>query len=117
MKVRKLLEIQSKFEDRIVPSDMNENDLEEHYSESKEDWISILDMDLIHLIRSYSKCIRKSNLTNKINGSEKEDLREKLDTILKETYNAREIIDKIETESFNGQSYSSRQHELNERNK
>jgi len=76
MKVRKLLEIQSKFEDRIVPSDMNENDLEEHYSESKEDWISILDMDLIHLIRSYSKCIRKNNLANKINDSEKGDIKE-----------------------------------------
>ena len=76
MKVRKLLEIQSKFEDRIIPSDMNENDLEEHYSESKEDWISILDMDLIHLIRSYSKCIRKNNLANKINDSEKGDIKE-----------------------------------------
>ena len=96
MKVRKLLEIQSKFEDRIVPSDMNENDLEEHYSESKEDWISILDMDLIHLIRSYSKCIRKNNLTNKINDSEREDLREKLDSILTNIYSAREIIDKNE---------------------
>ena len=55
---------------------MNENDLEEHYSESKEDWISILDMDLIHLIRSYSKCIRKNNLANKINDSEKGDIKE-----------------------------------------
>tara|TARA_R100000742_G_C4193846_1_gene25067 strand:- start:65 stop:358 length:294 start_codon:yes stop_codon:yes gene_type:complete len=96
MKVEKLLEIQSKFEDRAVPCDMNEDDLEKHYSESKDKYINILDMDLIHLVRSYSKCIRKNNLTNKINDSDKEDLREKLDTILKETYNAREIIDKNE---------------------
>ena len=92
MKVRKLLEIQSKFEEAVIPNDMNDDKLEEHFSNSKEDWISILDMDLIHLIRSYSKCIRKSDLTNRINDSEKEDLREKLDTILKETYNARELL-------------------------
>ena len=92
MKVRKLLEIQSKFEEAVIPSDMNDDKLEEHFSNSKEDWISILDMDLIHLIRAYSKCIRSNNLTNKINDSEKEDLRGKLDTILKETYNARELL-------------------------
>ena len=96
MKVRKLLEIQSKFEEAVIPNDMNDDKLEEHFSNSKEDWISILDMDLIHLVRAYSKCIRSNNLTNKINDSEKEDLRGKLDTILKETYNAREIIDKNE---------------------
>ena len=92
MKVRKLLEIQSKFEEAVIPSDMNDDKLEEHFSNSKEDWISILDMDLIHLVRAYSNCIRSNNLTNKINDSEKEDLREKLDTILKETYNARELL-------------------------
>ena len=92
MKVRKLLEIQSKFEEAVIPSDMNDDKLEEHFSNSKEDWISILDMDLIHLVRAYSKCIRSNNLTNKINDSDKEDLREKLDTILKETYNARELL-------------------------
>ena len=96
MKVRKLLEIQSKFEEAVIPSDMNNDELEKHYSESKDKEINILDMDLIHLVRSYSKCIRSNNLTNKINDSDKEDLREKLDTILKETYNAREIIDKNE---------------------
>ena len=67
MKVRKLLEIQSKFEEAVIPSDMNDDKLEEHFSNSKEDWISILDMDLIHLVRAYSKCIRSNNLTNKIN--------------------------------------------------
>ncbi len=92
MKVRKLLEIQSKFEEAVIPNDMNDDKLEEHFSNSKEDWISILDMDLIHLVRAYSKCIRSNNLTNKINDSEKEDLRGKLDTILKETYNARELL-------------------------
>ena len=96
MKVRKLLEIQSKFEEAVIPSDMNDDKLEEHFSNSKEDWISILDMDLIHLVRSYSKCIRSNNLTNKINDSDKEDLREKVDNILMETYGIRGILDKNE---------------------
>jgi len=96
MKVRKLLEIQSTVEEAVVPCDMNEDDLEKHYSESKDKYIDILDMDLIHLVRSYSKCIRSNNLTNKINESDKEDLRKKVDSILKETYGIREILDKNE---------------------
>ena len=60
MKVRKLLEIQSKFEEATIPCDMHDDELEKHYSESKGEHISILDMDLIHLIRSYSKCIEKN---------------------------------------------------------
>ena len=32
-------------------------ELNKHYSESKEKEIDILDMDLIHLVRSYSKSI------------------------------------------------------------
>jgi len=51
MKVRKLLELQSTIEERKVPSDMN-RELNKHYSESKEKEIDILDMDLIHLVRS-----------------------------------------------------------------
>ena len=96
MKVRKLLEIQSKFEEAVIPSDMNDDKLEQHFSNSKEDWISILDMDLIHLVRAYSKCIRSNNLTNKINDSEKEDLKERLDTILVVTHGIRKVLDKNE---------------------
>ena len=56
MKVKDLLEIQSTIEKRKTPCDMN-GDLNQHYSESKDDYIDILDMDLIHLVRSYSKCL------------------------------------------------------------
>ena len=58
MKVRKLLELQSTIEERKVPCDMN-GELNKHYSESKEKEIDILDMDLIHLVRSYSKCLNR----------------------------------------------------------
>ena len=36
---------------------MNDNKLNEHYSESKGEFMSILDMDLIHLVRSYNKTL------------------------------------------------------------
>ena len=97
MKVRKLLEIQSTFEESAVPCDMNEDDLEKHYSESKGEYINIMDMDLIHLVRSYSKCLRRGNIVNQqiaLTTQQKEDLREKLDKILMETYNARDLLGK-----------------------
>ena len=77
MKVRKLLEIQSTFEDRKVPCDMN-GELNKHYSESKEKEIDILDMDLIHLVRSYSKTLDKKNSYLNI----KSDIGDNIDNIL-----------------------------------
>ena len=67
MKVRKLLELQSTIEERKVPCDMN-GELNKHYSESKGKEFDILDMDLIHLVRSYSKMIEQKhnyNIENK----------------------------------------------------
>ena len=49
MKIKKLLEIQSVFED--VPDDMFEDDFE-YWSRTKSDWVNILDMDLVHVIRA-----------------------------------------------------------------
>ena len=51
MKVRKLLEIQSVIED--VPSDMFEDNFE-YWSRTKSDWVNILDMDLVHVVRALS---------------------------------------------------------------
>jgi uncharacterized membrane-anchored protein YhcB (DUF1043 family) len=64
MIVRKLLKIQSNIEDRKVPYDMNDADLNQHYSESKGQFQNILDMDLIHLIRSYSKLLHHRDVSN-----------------------------------------------------
>ena len=91
MKVKELLELQSIITKRATPSDINKADISEHYSTSKDEYINILDMDLIHLIRSYSKLIRVK-ATTKIVAVDL--LRERLDNILNETYNAREIVDK-----------------------
>jgi hypothetical protein len=49
MKVKKLLEIQSVIED--VPSDMFEDDFE-YWSRTKSEWVNILDMDLVHVVRA-----------------------------------------------------------------
>ena len=57
MKVRKLLELQSNIEERKIPCDLCDDELNQHYSLSKDKAIDILDMDLIHLIRSYNKTL------------------------------------------------------------
>ena len=64
MIVRKLLELQSNIEDRKVPCDLCDDELNQHYSQSKDEFINILDMDLIHLIRSYSKCLDMGKISN-----------------------------------------------------
>jgi hypothetical protein len=87
MEVRKLLEVQATIEGRRVPIDMDDENLNRHYSESKGEFINILDMDLIHLVRSYSKCL------NHINVTDKEIIREGLDKILQQVYKTREVLD------------------------
>jgi len=72
-----LLELQSTIEERKVPCDMN-GELNKHYSESKEKEIDILDMDLIHLVRSYSKTLDRKNSYLNI----KSDIGDNIDNIL-----------------------------------
>ena len=64
MIVRKLLKIQADIEERKVPCDMHDDELNQHYSESKGQFQNILDMDLIHLIRSYSKLLHHRDVSN-----------------------------------------------------
>ena len=64
MKVRKLLQLQSEIEERKVPCDLCDGELNQHYSQSKDKSIDILDMDLIHLIRSYNKCLDMGKVSN-----------------------------------------------------
>ena len=90
MKVKDLLEIQEVLTKRVTPEDMNNEDLAQHYSQSKEKYMHILDMDLIHLIRSYSKCLGEGYEYIDVNNKEK--IREHLDKILSETYNTRELL-------------------------
>ena len=50
MKVKKLLEIQSVIEESKIPCDMT--DKFKYWSRSKGDWVNILDMDLVHVVRA-----------------------------------------------------------------
>ncbi len=47
MIVRKLLKLQADIEDRKVPCDMHDDELNQHYSESKGQFQNILDMYLL----------------------------------------------------------------------
>jgi len=93
MIVRKLLKIQANIEDRKMPYDMNDADLNQHYSESKGEFQNILDMDLIHLIRSYSKCIgQKQDDEIYFDMADKKEVRKKIDDIINISYELRGII-------------------------
>ena len=63
MKVKDLLDVQEVLEKRKTPCDMHDDELNQHYSESKGEFKNILDMDLVHLVRSYSKCLNRDGGT------------------------------------------------------
>ena len=52
MKIDDLLTIQAVVEKRAVPIDILENEYE-YYSKSKDKYIKLLDLDLIHFIRIF----------------------------------------------------------------
>ena len=79
MKVKQLLDIQEAISKVGTPSDMRDEDLEQHYSTSKDEHINILDMDLIHLIRSYSKCL--GSQSDEITELKSQDILNNLDVI------------------------------------
>ena len=91
MKVKDLLEIQSTIEKRKTPCDMN-GDLNQHFSVSKEEYINILDMDLIHLVRSYSKCLGKKH--NYIDTENKQIISDSIDTILENINEVNRVLSK-----------------------
>lgn len=50
MKIREMLKIQQAIENKIIPEDLLEEE-NYYYSNSNEDYIKVLDLDLHHLIR------------------------------------------------------------------
>ena len=88
MKVKDLLEIQSTIEKRKVPCDMN-GDLNQHFSESKDDYINILDMDLIHLVRSYSKSLNRDGGTVE---EKSQEILDNLDVIENRLFSVKELF-------------------------
>tara|TARA_A100000172_G_scaffold67717_1_gene47457 strand:- start:309 stop:575 length:267 start_codon:yes stop_codon:yes gene_type:complete len=70
MKLDELLSIQATIEKRAVPIDILENGYT-HYSKSKDEYIELLDLHLIHFIRIFLKQVEEYN-----NGTKKERLEE-----------------------------------------
>ena len=62
--VRDLLSIQYTASERTMPIDIIENPFERHFSKNKQEYEDILDMDLTHLVRSYSKSLETKRLKN-----------------------------------------------------
>ena len=85
MKVRELLEYQSFVTKRATPSDMFE-ELNKHYSESKGEYIELQNMDLVHLIRSYSKCLNGNGI------SDTNLMIDKLDTISRDVVSVKNLL-------------------------
>jgi hypothetical protein len=59
MKVKKLIALQSIIEARKIPYDMNNEEVTDYiyFSDSKNEFIDILEMDLIHMIRAFRKTL------------------------------------------------------------
>ena len=86
MKVREMLKIQQAFENKTIPSDLL---VEENYywSESKKDYIKILDLDFHHLIRIVIKGLEDAD-----NKSNKIDVLNALSVILTQTEEIRKKL-------------------------
>ncbi len=88
MVIREILKIQQAFENKTIPEDLLEEE-NYYYSESKKDYIKVLDLDLHHLIRIIIKQI----------DSEKDDLIDSNKTAfnkLEATRAVGRILDEIE---------------------
>jgi uncharacterized membrane-anchored protein YhcB (DUF1043 family) len=64
MKIKDLLDVQEVLEKRKTPCDMHNEELNQHFSRSKNEYMDILDMDLVHLVRSYNKCLDIGKVSN-----------------------------------------------------
>ncbi len=86
MKVREMLKIQQAFENKTIPSDLL---VEENYywSESRKDYIKILDLDFHHLIRIVIKGLEDAD-----NKSNKIDVLNALSVILTQTEEIRKKL-------------------------
>ena len=86
MKVRELLKIQQAFENKTIPCDLL-NEENYYWSESKQNYIKILDLDFHHLIRIIIK-----GLENADNKSNKIDVLNALGIILNQTEEIRKKL-------------------------
>ena len=60
MKLKDILQMQSILEKRATPYDILENNFT-HYSKSKDEYIELLDLHLIHFIRIFLNLVEDNN--------------------------------------------------------
>ena len=89
MKIKDLLDVQEVLEKRKTPCDMHNEELNQHFSRSKNEYMDILDMDLVHLIRSYSKCL---NCDGDIVKEKSQEILNNLDVIENRLSNVKELF-------------------------
>jgi uncharacterized membrane-anchored protein YhcB (DUF1043 family) len=89
MKIKDLLDVQEVLEKRKTPCDMHNEELNQHFSRSKNEYMDILDMDLIHLVRSYSKCL---NCDGDIVKEKSQEILNNLDVIENRLSNVKELF-------------------------
>ena len=66
MKLKDILQIQSILEKRATPYDILENNFT-HYSKSKDEYIELLDLHLIHFIRIFLNLVEENNINKSYN--------------------------------------------------
>ena len=89
MKIKDLLDVQEVLEKRKTPCDMHNEELNQHFSRSKNEYMDILDMDLVHLVRSYSKCL---NCDGDIVKEKSQEILNNLDVIENRLSNVKELF-------------------------
>jgi len=89
MKIKDLLDVQEVLEKRKTPCDMHSEELNQHFSRSKNEYMDILDMDLVHLVRSYSKCL---NCDGDIVKEKSQEILNNLDVIENRLSNVKELF-------------------------
>jgi hypothetical protein len=60
MVVDKLLDLQALVEDRRRPSNMNDDNMPFYYSQSKDQFINILFMDLVHMVNAFKLTLEEN---------------------------------------------------------
>ena len=108
MKLDKLLSVQAVVEGRKVPIDILENGYT-HYSKSRDEYIDLLDLDLIHFIRIHLKLVDDYN--KKVHRFNKESIDEMQYTLnqmyedlqtLKKDNGLDDVLSETERKKLNG---------------
>ena len=89
MKIKDLLDVQEVLEKRKTPCDMHNEELNQHFSRSKNEYMDILDMDLVHLVRSYSKCLNRDGGTVE---EKSQEILDNLDVIENRLFSVKELF-------------------------